>query len=294
MASFTTTFKGSRKQKRSKDLTSNQSVELQRKELTNHDILTRQDELELGAKVVRANQLRASISALIQEKEDSMEQQLFQQLYSHQGKLSEDVLATLTENQVDLEELRHFSIDDEALFDPDGKPTYSGDELPLVNHYQNQQERGIVGPDDWDDALLTEEEIIVGLDLPGGRAELQRILLEGAYARDCFIRNNIRLVVNIAKRWARNSARYDSQDGSKLVAIYAGNAHRPSLDEAIQEGILGLARAADRYDPSRGLRFSTYATYWVTSFVRNCFQSATTGSFKVPSQLHLVKVRFCS
>ena len=46
--------------------------------------------------------------------------------------------------------------------------------------------------------------------------------------------------------------------------------YTPSLDEAIQEDILGLVRAADRYDPSRGLRFSTYCTYWVTHWGDAC------------------------
>jgi hypothetical protein len=85
----------------------------------------------------------------------------------------------------------------------------------------------------------------------------------------------------------------DNEDGACLLSIYAGSSSRPSLDEAIQEGILGLARVADRYDPSRGLRFATYSTHWVTSFVRNCFQESTTGTLRIPSQLHLIRVRAC-
>jgi hypothetical protein len=84
-----------------------------------------------------------------------------------------------------------------------------------------------------------------------------------------------------AKRWARQSAKYSTpESATSLVAFfYAGNAFTPSLDEAIQEGILGLVRAADRYDPSRGLRFSTYCTYWITNFVRNSFTNVPSGTW---------------
>lgn len=285
----------SKQPNRKKKISVATAIESQRNELLDHEIMTRKEELDLGAKVVRANQLRATMASLIEEKEASLEQEIIRQVYGNRGELSEDALLSLTEHQVDLDELTHFSIEsiqEEPLFDPEGSPTFPGEEVPLENHFLNQQERGISGADCWDDRLLTDEEIVVGLQLPGGRAELQRILLEGAFARDCLIRNNVRLVVSIAKRWARQSAKFNNEDGWHMKAIYQGNAFRPSLDEAIQEGILGLARAADRYDPSRGLRFSTYSTYWVTNFVRNCFQRAETGSVRIPVQLHDIKRRY--
>jgi len=258
--------------------------------------MTRKQELELGAKVVRANQLRESMRSIIEDKKTALEQEILKQVYGNRGELSQEHLLALTEHQVDLDDLTQYTIreslrEEEALFDPDGMPLMCGEEISLENHFQNQQERGITAEwDDLDDRLLTEEDIVAGLELTGGRAELQRILLEGAFARDCFIRNNVRLVESIAKRWARQSAKYNNEDGARLVSIYEGNAYRPSLDEAIQEGILGLARAADGYDPSRGLRFSTYSTYWVTNFVRTCFQRASTGSLRIPTQLHTIKV----
>lgn len=55
--------------------------------------------------------------------------------------------------------------------------------------------------------------------------------------------------------------------GSGSNSLYSGGWDRPSLDEVIQEGVLGLARAVDKFDPSRGLRFSTYSTHWITSYV---------------------------
>lgn len=61
-------------------------------------------------------------------------------------------------------------------------------------------------------------------------------------ARQTLIEANLRLVVNIAKRYARPTV---------------------PLDDCIQEGVFGLAKAAEKYDPKRGFRFSTYATWWI-------------------------------
>jgi len=74
---------------------------------------------------------------------------------------------------------------------------------------------------------------------------LERIRI-GLEARDTFINANLRLVVNIAK-------------------AYIGR----GLDFAdmIQEGMMGLLRAVDLFDPSLGYKFSTYATWWIRQAV---------------------------
>jgi len=152
---------------------------------------------------------------------------------------------------------------------------------------------------------LSESDVISTLQIPGGRSELVNILLDGAYAREVLMRRNVKLVTSIAKQWMRNSfstanANLGSPSSATtnnsgkstrkfLSQMYEGSWDRPSLDEAVQEGMLGLARAVDKYDPERGLRFSTYATHWITSYVRVCFQRAVTGCLRVPSQLHDIK-----
>ncbi|NJN19541.1 MAG: sigma-70 family RNA polymerase sigma factor [Oscillochloris sp.] len=68
----------------------------------------------------------------------------------------------------------------------------------------------------------------------------------GERARAQLINSNLRLVVSIARR-------------------YQG--HGLSLLDLIQEGSLGLMRAVDKFDSSRGLKFSTYATYWIRQSV---------------------------
>ena len=62
-------------------------------------------------------------------------------------------------------------------------------------------------------------------------------------AREILITSNLRLVVSIAKKYSRNT--------------------RIPLIDLIQEGNIGLTIAADRFDYSKGYRFSTYATWWI-------------------------------
>ena len=72
--------------------------------------------------------------------------------------------------------------------------------------------------------------------------KLQADVDAGCVARDELVRSNARLVISIAKRYQ--------------------NLGLPLMD-LIQEGNIGLLRAIDRFEPSRRLRLSTYATWWV-------------------------------
>ena len=77
---------------------------------------------------------------------------------------------------------------------------------------------------------------------PTDRAHLERLVSDGEQARDELTRANLRLVVSIAKR-------------------YAGRGM--ALLDVIQEGNLGLIRAVEKFDHSKGFKFSTYATWWI-------------------------------
>jgi RNA polymerase primary sigma factor len=81
-----------------------------------------------------------------------------------------------------------------------------------------------------------------GAPMTATEEELQWLAEEGRKAVDRFISANLRLVVSIARKY--------------------GRAQMPMLD-LIQEGNTGLIRAVEKFDYTKGYKFSTYATWWV-------------------------------
>jgi RNA polymerase primary sigma factor len=85
------------------------------------------------------------------------------------------------------------------------------------------------------------------LDKAGEVALAKRIEQGDLRAKELLVNSNLRLVVSLAKRY----------QGREL----------PLLD-LIQEGVLGLIRAAEKFDWRRGYKFSTYATFWIRQSIQ--------------------------
>lgn len=119
--------------------------------------------------------------------------------------------------------------------------------------------------------LKPYEEKALARKAAPGREHQGDCRCEACKARRTLIECNMRLVISIA-RYYRNKGM--------------------SFGDVVQEGSLGLDRAARKFDPDRGFRFSTYATLWIRQSIQRGLQSGGS-TIRLPPQVaeHRAKIR---
>ncbi|BDZ60849.1 RNA polymerase sigma factor RpoD [Demequina sediminis] len=115
--------------------------------------------------------------------------------------------------------------------------------------------------------LFAEETLASGEKLaPKLRRELEWIANDGRHAKNHLLEANLRLVVSLAKRYT----------GRGMLFL-----------DLIQEGNLGLIRAVEKFDYTKGYKFSTYATWWIRQAITRAMADQAR-TIRIP--VHMVEV----
>ncbi|CAM3391981.1 sigma S (sigma 38) factor of RNA polymerase, major sigma factor during stationary phase [Xenorhabdus nematophila ATCC 19061] len=160
--------------------------------------------------------------------------------------------ADLDENSMEADDF------DEALLKNGDDVTNLDEDLDLlqgVNQRMLDATQLYLGEIGFSPLLTAEEEVLFA----------RRALRGDIAARQRMIESNLRLVVKISRRYSNRGL---------------------ALLDLIEEGNLGLIRAVEKFDPERGFRFSTYATWWIRQTIERAIMNQTR-TIRLP--IHIVK-----
>jgi len=167
----------------------------------------------------------------------------------------EDVELLDDEDSSDIDADNDESEDDKPEFLNSGRGRGSMAHKDLVNAKSLDATQLYLNEIGFSPLLSAEEEVYFG-----------RLALKGDVpARQRMIESNLRLVVKISRRYINRGL---------------------SLLDLIEEGNLGLIRAVEKFDPERGFRFSTYATWWIRQTIERAIMNQTR-TIRLP--IHVVK-----
>lgn len=155
----------------------------------------------------------------------------------------------LTIEEVEMEELEIDEVESAQSTETDDSASFSTSSKALDATQLYLSEIG------YSPLLTAEEEVLYA----------RRALRGDEAARKRMIESNLRLVVKISRRYSNRGL---------------------ALLDLVEEGNLGLIRAVEKFDPERGFRFSTYATWWIRQTIERAIMNQTR-TIRLP--IHVVK-----
>lgn len=138
--------------------------------------------------------------------------------------------------------------------------------------------------------LTPEQELMMGRKVQAMVAITDRCMLAGGSGPECIYTDDEKVVIRRGER-AKNQM---ITSNLRLVVNLAKRYQGKGLDllDLIQEGTLGLTRAVEKYDPTRGHRFSTYAYWWIRQGLNRAL-STQSRTIRIPVNVNekLTKLR---